>query len=435
MSANSNHRKSRAVRLTDEALALLRVRLAEEAERRKRGRLTRPLKAELMDVSITTSERILGQKGNDRAVLVHAFERLGIPWSEECWEPAHVDEEQTAADAPEPDRGPQNQTQTWRRAAAAAVAVLATASLVAFVSHRLNGRQAPAIETDRRMLARAVTEARDAYDRADYDAAARQVAEAFRIAQHHRLADAMADCLRLEGDVLAAQGHLEDAATRYRHAIALWGPLEAGTTTISDVSVHYSPGLESRSVDHGLACVVISNAVVEARLGRLDEAEEQFHRALVLCQSLDDQPMVGAVMRGLGSVEAVRGKLGAARRWYDAAALTLKDRPDPAFLRDLRALRALLLRDEEHLDRALSELESCLAEWRKASHPRWIATTLLQIASVQAAAGRVAPAIEAATEAQRLYGEVGDRRGIEVCEPWRNEPPTPHPHHRFEEFF
>jgi len=321
----------------------------------------------------------------------------------------------------------------------AATAVLVLIGLVGMANRQSQDRRS-AIYSDGLLLGQKITAARVAFDRAAYDEAALQVASAYKIAKRHRLADAMADCLRLEGDILAAGGALEEAADRYRQALPLWGPLlpeDDDAPDAASVAVHYSPGPEGRSADHGLACLLNSYAVVEARLGRIDAAEDRFHEALQLCRALNDPGLVAAALRGLGSVEAVRGNAKQARKWYTAAGLALAEKPDEAFQRNLRALEALLQRDEGRLGEASTELGRCLDEWRQAGHPRWIAATLLQIASVHAREGRPEQAISAASEAGQLYARVGDRRGVALCESWKawNLEASSAPSHLAEDYF
>jgi len=83
---------------------------------------------------------------------------------------------------------------------------------------------------------------------------------------------------------------------------------------------------------------------------------------------------------------------------------------------DLKALEALLLRDEGKVGAALDELRQCLRYWERQRHPRWTATTLLQIASVHQASGDARSASQAIARAKELYQQVGDKRGVEECD-------------------
>lgn len=398
--------RRRAVRLSDEALGLVQAALKERARSSGKARLTRPQRAALLGLSISTADRMLARTGNDQAVIEEAFAKLGIPWQESyaVWveqeAPPQTEPEEVLASTPPATTdppvapAPRGQRRGWRLGVLVAAALVGVFALAGFMANKIAEGRLTSGEKARLDVARLISASRQANRSVRLDVALREARAAYQIAVRHGLADSMADSLRLQGDILAAQGRLPEAVECYEKALPLWKVLEA---------------------DHGLACLFESLGIAEARLGRLDEAEHHLHEALKICRKLDDPGLSAGLMRGLGSIEAVRGNHAAAQRWYDAAGLHLKDRPSDAIHHDLRALQALLRRDKGEHDAALADLEQCLRYWQHSGQPRWIATTLLQIATVHAAAGRRAEADRLARDAQGLYESVGDRAGATMC--------------------
>jgi len=391
--SQAKDRRHRAVRLTDPGLEILKARLAEEWERKGDGKITRASRAELLAVSVGTADRILSQGGNDRAVLVLVFARLGIPWEDRYCELRQVETEDEPEDAleQEPAPSPRRRRLMLVLAAAIAAGILGLLLIVAPKS------QPPLLEDPHGPVSQTLDVSRKAYHDADYDTAIRKVREAFRMAQHHALADQMAFCMSLEGDILAAKGDLEGAVESYTRATHFWGSLENA---------------------HGLASAIETLAVAEAKLGLLDQAEQHFQEALKICKSVKDPGVIGGILRGLGSTEAVRGNLASARKWYAAANLAIKEPGQEPMQLDLKALGALVLRDEGKSEEALKELQECLSAWKADGQPRWIAATLLQIGSVHSKMGNEVLARQQISEARQLYESVGDRRGSALCAQW-----------------
>jgi len=366
----------------------VRARLAELANG---VRQTREARADLMGVSVATSERILSQAGNDRSVLIDVFNKLGLPWREDYCCPLASNQPLSETQAIPVHQSSKVAPKRLAVRLLAVLPIVLTAPLL--LQYTLGSKFADdnsRVIEKRAAAVQAANAGREAYHRGDYGQAKSAARRVFQTAKAFQFADVAAEALTLEGDVLAVEGRLSEALETYREALPLW-------STFGNI--------------HGKGVLLELMAVTEARLGMLDEARTHLLQSLEILRSLGPEHIHVGSLRGLGSVAAVQGDYLAARKWYDEAAAAIHDQPDDAMQTDLRALNALLLRDEGRYEESLNELEACLGYWRDLRHPRWQATTHRQIASVLILAGEKSEALRHANRAIDLYEEVGDRLG------------------------
>jgi tetratricopeptide (TPR) repeat protein len=400
MSKESGAKRTRRLyALTPEALAELRRRVDEEwLHIEPDRRLTQADAARLMGVSKNTARKIVERRGNDRSVLEDVFRGLGLELQE-----SQVTEvgngSQTTEPADQQDAATNEGANRTRRRRLLVIVAAAIVTALAVVGFRVysDGTAWRIIAGARARTAviETLEAGQAAYQRGDFAEAGRHADAALEVSRSNSLADAMADALRLSGDALAAQGRLEDAVRRYEEALPLWKTFQ---------------------ITHGHASLLEVLGVAEARLDRLDRAEDHLANALQMLRTLNDAGGSAGVLRALGSIAAVRGDMLTARQRYaEARAMLVEDDSDPMKV-DIRALEALLLRDDGHFDEALGELRQCLEFWRERGHPRWQAATLMQIASVHRAAGNESAAGEAATAACALYDLAGDDLGHRLSE-------------------
>lgn len=395
MGENGN-RRARAVRLTEAALALLQRRLREEWRGMSlEGRITRSVQAGMLDVSIITLDRILKRKGNDRTVLQHAFERVGLDWSEDYCEPlqSETDEAEPVAPVlpPPPDRS--KLTVKSRRpvrwiSLAASLALLCSLAGWGIVREYHSRSTANWKYLER---------GRKDYHAGHYALAKQNLAEAVRYSILNHDGNTLSEAIRLQGEVHAAEGDLRSAVDCFERALVIRSEFK---------------------FDWGHASLLEVLGVAQLRLEQYEEAESNLRRSIQGLRRWDDYRGAAASMRSLGTLFAAKGNRNEARRWFSAALEEMKQNPDPGLLSDIKAQRAMLLSEEGHNDMALAQLEQCLSEWKQRNHQRWIATTLLQMAKVQRAAGRTEDSLRYLAEAKPKFEAVGDRAGVEECSKW-----------------
>ncbi len=344
-----------------------------------------------MGVSVATSERILSQAGNDRSVLIDVFNKLGLPWREDYCCPLASNQPPSETRAvPVHQSSEVAPKRPATRLLAVLPVVLAVPLLLQYGMGSKFAEDNSRVIEQRTAAVQAADAGRKAYHRGDYGQAKSAARRVFQTAKAFQFADVAAEALTLEGDVLAVEGRLTEALEKYREALPLW-------STFGNI--------------HGKGVLLELMAVTEARLGMLDEARAHFLQALEILRSLGPEHIHVGSLRGLGSVAAVQGDYEAARKWYDEAATALHDQPDDAMQTNLRALRALLLRDDGRFEESRKELEACLEFWRGIRHPRWQATTHRQIATVMILAGDQIEALRHTKRAIDLYEKVGDGWG------------------------
>lgn len=394
---DQSNRRQRAVRLTEEALALFRARLTEEWSRLGLpGRLNREARAALLEVSVSTAERIIHRKGNDRAVLQHAFAKIGLPWDESYCEPMPGGEQVQ----PTPPKQPvlRNTILRW-----GIPALILPTLLAAWAFTRRDNGVDP-------MSYQLVESGRRAYHSGNYDEAERKLKLAAERSSSHRQEDQLAETFRLEGELRAAKGDFAGARELYNKALVIF---------------------DSFGTEWAEASLLEALGVVETKLGRYREAERHLTESLAVLRKLKDPRGAACTLRSLGVLYATQGDALKAHRHFFAAEQEMKQNPDENLLMDMRAQRALLASLEGDPAGALLELQTCLRHWERVGHRRWIATTQLQIAQVMARAGH-GDADELAYAARKNYLSVGDQFGIDQCDALlrRTQVGTTNPHPR-----
>jgi len=238
---------------------------------------------------------------------------------------------------------------------------------------------------------------RKEYHAGHYARAKKNLSEAVRFSIRNHDGNTLSEAIRLQGEVHAAEGDLKSAIDCFERALVIRSEFK---------------------FDWGHASLLEVLGVAQLRLGQYEEAESNLRKSIQGLRRWDDYRGAAASMRSLGTLFAARGNPDEARRWFAAAVEEMKQNPDPGLLSDIRAQKALLLSKEGHHDMALAQLEECLSEWEQRNHQRWIATTLLQMAKVQRAAGRTEDSLRYLAEAKPKFEAVGDRAGAEECSKW-----------------
>ena len=360
--------RNRAVRLTVEGLGILRDSLVERWQADDRaGRLTRETRAELLGVSVVTSERILSGKGVDRSTLAAAFKNLGLPWDEAYCERLNTDRDRDEAQSPgrvdalEPTLA--SEPVTNRSAAGVILPVnsrrrspkryfVLGASLLCLVAAA--GWRMTTLSNAR--SSRWIYECNVAFDdglerfhQGDYKAAKARLKVVIEIAKKHDSASRLSSALSLSGDLAAAEGSLREARDHYRDALGLRNALKEDREKIA---------LWEALGD------------VETRLGEYVSAEESLNQSLHAYERAGDRVGVAMVSRDLGTLAYRRWDPDAAFRWFQASLDAVKGKSKPDIEADVRGRKALVMLKQGQLDEAREDLRDCLHYWTTKKHPR-----------------------------------------------------------------
>lgn len=382
--------RRRAVKLRSDALVLLTQRLSEAwAQNPGHGKLTREEKARLLGVSLGTSERILKNKGVDRPSLTIAFKSLGLKWDDAYCEFPATESSLPVSETPlVPTSTPEakKKNSLWKFALAA---VVASAILIP-----LNNDGG----TDwRNQFNRKMYLAEEAYNTAKYEVALQEISVAIKLAQENENAPCLAGALRVAGDLALASGDLTKARSDYRSAITI------------------RTGLNQQN---NLPPIWESLGIVETKLGLYEEAFRNLSLCLEGFTKANEPVGVAMANRTLGTLAHEQKKLDEAAKYFGKALVALGDLEKPDLITDIKARNALILRDRKRYQEAKSALDSCLSYWSQEEHPRWIATTRMQLATVHLVAGDHATAAPLLQQSRKQYLGLGDRAGARECDLW-----------------
>ncbi len=401
----SNQRRSRkrAVRLIPAALQRLKIALHERwRKERGNGKLTRETRAELLGVSVATSERILAGEGVDRPTLTLVFKSLGLDWDDSYCE-VECDEPQPVAEAEAPKAVPlvpvprTSSLRVKRLLIAGGVlcALFAAAGqllIPAMASGPHASDQNWAYTYNKLLLAGS-----EDFHRGNYKDARSQIHEAIQLARAHAAPRALASALRISGDLAFAEGSFEEAKTRYSEALTLRGVF------LEDVA---EPALLEALGD------------LETRTGDYDSAKGHLTRSLKRYRDFKDGVGVAMAARNLGTLAFETKDLEDAIKWFTASLEAVKGLGKPDIETDIQGRMALVSREKGNYAQARSELNECLSYWTKRNHPRWMAQTEYQLGTVEAMAGNFQLARELLNRSKRGFEEVGDKAGSAETAAW-----------------
>lgn len=387
--------RKRAVRLTDEANALLKQRLFERWEAGgKGGRLTREARAELLGVSVSTADRILSQDGVDRNTLVLAFKSVGLDWDDSRCEyvvrSGDDDAEPKAVEAEVPQPKLRSRMR-WILWPALILCLLAAGPVYHEVTFFRDQNYLYSLIG---VFNKKMDGASEAFHAGNYPLAEDYIGQARKIALRLDSVEKVALARRIEADIAAAQGSLAEAKELYSEALQI-------RESMGDERSY--PALQEALGD------------LETRTGDFKHAEIHLQKSLAGYQREKDPGGIAMAYRGLGSLAFERGQLDEASLMFSSAIGALQGK-GPAMEKDIEARQALVLRERGRYADARSVLQGCLTYWVKEEHPRWIAKTRWQLATVEAEAGNSRTARQLLVQAKEGYQRVGDRAGVADCD-------------------
>lgn len=385
--------RRRAVRLTPEAAGLLQKSVYEAWVRAGgKGRLTREAKAEMLGLSVSTSERVFACGGVDRSTVTLAFAKVGLPWHERYLEAGSVAQPTTGEQVKTQNTALTSPGPTRRLTDIRPMMLVGTFVVLAALGAPI--LMSPRAEASGPRLASASTAAllkgSSAYHSGQYGLAQSQVSEALTLASQYRDTGRMSSALRVEGDIAAARGDYDTALIKYGTALTLKQLLK------DEVSY---PALYEALGD------------LRTRMGDIDKAEADLTNSYRLYSRFGDHVGVAMAARNLGTVWYLRKDWKRADEWFARALKSLAGQDKPELLTDITARRAVVTAQRGDIAAAKEELTKVLAFWEGKKHLRWQAVTLQQLGTVAGIEGDKEAARSDFIRSQELFVQAGDRAG------------------------
>ncbi len=387
--------RSRAVPLTPEALEILNKALTQKWQSIAKGqRLTREEKASLLGVSLATSERVLKGKPVDRPTLTHVFKSVGVAWDDSfCLLPKAESQESSLPQELQDKPPVPKRTHHLRRNILAGIAVFIVLVMVQ------KDTRAGSVNDWRIAYLKETSLATSSYHSADYVNARQHLESAISLARRNDNIGGMGEALYWAGQLAMVNGDYEVAKEHLESAYLLKTTLGAGR--------------DSSYIAEGLG-----NA--EVALGNYKIAVDHYKNSLKMAGNQMNHVMIAQAYRGLGTEAHCSGDLETAERSYDAGlALVANDAKEADLCQDLIARRALVWRDLGQLDKALGVITNCLEHWKRfkgEGHPRWIARTQLQLATIHFRKGSLDKASSLIQASREIYIALKDQSGVDESE-------------------
>lgn len=397
-----------------EAIYLLNQALSDRWRlESKAGKLTREVRAELLGVSVVTMERLLSGGGVDRTTVRHAFNSLGLSWSDELLQPSGSSPEQPIVIVePEQVEVIELAAETRPKLSVrqiSVVALLASAlvpiGLLSLATrtetlHRKSGDVAQSDASWRKDFNSILGDGTTRYNQGRYDEARVAIDQAVSIARTHRSADTLASALRMSGDLANSQGSLMQAKDCYTEALGLWKVLN------NDVS---KPAVEEALGD------------VETKLGEFDEARQDLMISLAGFRSSHEQAGVAMASRDLGSLCLEKHDPTQANQWFEQGLRAVQGLAQRDLDVDILGRQALAFRELGKLQQAEAQLTSCLKYWTSRGHPRWIAVSEFQLGTVEAKQHHTREALALIEHSKAQFSTLGDKWGAAQSDKWLSQ--------------
>lgn len=385
--------RRRGVPLSPDAIQLLIDSATTKWQREKRGKkLTRASIAELLGLSLATTERIVSGTPVDRASLQIAFNSLDIPWREEYLVGAAS--EDSSPKMPEIPNPPKSEGRPLRRVGLLVLSLVPLVGLLAFRQLPPSPRAIQVIREDPNIPAFRFRNAVDAaisdYYSARYLSARSHINEAIQCVANLGPPYNLSVAMHLSGDIESALGNKAKAEETYQRALSL-------REYLPDKG-HLEPLYEALGV-------------VQSELGKAKEAKRNLYKSLAIYEKIGDKTGVAMVQRDLAKLELSQGNIPACNRWINEAMKVLVGMGKPQLDHDIRAVEAMMWLKQGKLSKARLALQECLQFWKTIGNARWLALTHLQLAQVCQREGQREEFAQHIQESYRRYVALSDAFG------------------------
>lgn len=424
-------KRARAVRLSPEGIAIL----DDHLETRWRAefpaeRLTRPLRAELLGVSVRTADRLLSGSPVDRSSVATAFARTACELLPEYFieqDPATgnselgidddldtTDEDRIYESVEVADIKPNgfatsesgkfsSKTASVRRESTSVsppralywALVLILVILVMVIAAGTTGRgdDAMASQQYRESIQILLNEGHDAFQKGEYEKSERLFYEVIEKNQVARDTAYFADAKRGLANLAIYRGDYSKALKLIEESLALRGEFDADSP--------YGPLNEMKGD-------------IYIKLGNIAQAEKSY-RTSIIYYGRSNEPLGVAMVQGeLGSIYTKTNRLAEAETELTSALKWLKFNNRPREIAAIQLLRAELRTKQNRLAEAIQIARDSLAYFTKEDHKRWKAKSNFVLGKALLAAKSTSQAENCFKEAERLYREIEDREGLKL---------------------
>ena len=159
----------------------------------------------------------------------------------------------------------------------------------------------------------------------------------------------------------------------------------------------------------GVADALASMAALDAETGDPEAATRALGDALAIRRGLGDFRGAALAEANLGRLEAIAGRPNEAAQFLEAALAAFRRHGDAWGTVATLVYRASRLIAQGNREAARGSLEDALIAARATGRKRWVAWTLLQVASIDGGDRRAAE--RAAHEALDIFNAIGERQG------------------------
>lgn len=408
--ASKRPKRTRSVRLSAEAVRSLEglLELRRQADH-PNEKLTRPLKAEILGVSVRTADRLLNGEPVDRSSIVFAFSRLGSevdpsyilvdessPDGEdsEIEDPTRLHLEECSTGKPDSDSGREQAVHRSNQSRRLYWALLALPVLTLVVFGAVNSVQTMGAVSAHRLkenIQETLIAAHSAFQKANYKEAERLFHDVIEKNKGARDIAYSADAKRGLAEIAIYRADYKTALSLIDQAIAL-------RKEFDQESPH--------------AVLAALRGEILQNLGDFKEAERCYRTAIGIYGRNKEPFGVALTQSSMGDLFTDQGRFEDAEEeivsCLNFLRINHKDREVAATQLLLAKLRDRQGRPKE----AIRVAKEALAYFEKEGHPRWLAKTNLILGQALGHANQRAEAKASLQHAQSLYQAVRDPRGL-----------------------
>ena len=401
--------RNRGVRLNDNGLNVVEAALLKQwTEEGIHKKLTRERKAQLMGLSIATSDKVL--KGNivDRATVLLAFNNLYIKWSDDylATDSKEIADDQYSCHNPEcfgdnlvqpPVTVPSPTIPVfrfgnlqWPKAGFLTLGFI-TLGLLAL------GLVVSPVRSSQRPLPSALLGQRE-FHAGRYTNAINIVTKLRTNATASDSTSGLIEILRLEGDILVSKGEYAQAKDRFEQALAI---------------------KQSLGIENTYASSFEAIADCQLHLEEPHKAINMFEKSLDLYSKAQDAVGILMAKRGIASAYIRLGKIQSGLSLLQMCRDTLLKCPESsrqgleADLCGREAVAYSLLNSHQV---AISLSERCLTYWRSKQHPRWVAICESQLGFIYRRSGNELQARQILENSKLTFSKLGDSKTMGMIE-------------------